>query len=100
MELNPDPKPIAAPRLVIVIWEDTAGLDDTWNDRQEAEELKPGTMSSVGWIIKDEPHYLTLTSSAEFDADLVGDVNCIPIGCIQKIIDLPYDTLDLFPEGD
>ena len=67
MESNPDPKPTPAPRLVIVIWEDTAGLDDTWNDRQEAEELKPGTMSSVGWIIKDEPHYLTLTSSAEFD---------------------------------
>ena len=96
MESNPE-KP---PRLIIIIWEDTAGLDETWNDRQEARDLKPGTMSSVGWIIEDNPHYITITSSAEFDADLVGDVNCIPIGCIQKIIDLPYEYLDLFPVSE
>lgn len=96
MESNPE----NPPRLIIIIWEDTAGLDETWNDRQEARDLKPGTMSSVGWIIEDNPHYITITSSAEFDADLVGDVNCIPIGCIQKIIDLPYEYLDLFPVSE
>lgn len=96
MESNPE----NPPRLIIIIWEDTAGLDETWNDRQEARDLKPGTMSSVGWIIEDNPHYITITSSAEFDADLVGDVNCIPIGCIQKIINLPYEYLDLFPVSE
>ena len=96
MESNPE----NPPRLIIIIWEDTAGLDETWNDRQEARDLKPGTMSSVGWIIEDNPHYITITSSAEFDADLVGDVNCIPIGCIQKIINLPCEYRDLFPVSE
>ncbi len=96
MESNPE----NPPRLIIIIWEDTAGLDETWNDRQEARDLRPGTMSSVGWIIEDNPHYITITSSAEFDTDLVGDVNCIPIGCIQKIINLPYEYLDLFPVSE
>lgn len=79
MESNPKPE------LVIVIWEDTAALEDTWSDKEEAKELLPGIMHSVGWILTKTNEYITITSSVEFDGDLVGDVNCIPTGCIKEI---------------
>lgn len=79
MESNPKPE------LVVVIWEDTAALEETWSDEEEARELKPGIMHSVGWILAKTPKYLTITSSVEFDGELVGDVNCIPLGCIREI---------------
>lgn len=79
MESNPKPE------LVVVIWEDTAALEETWSDEEDARELKPGIMHSVGWILAQTPKYLTIASSVEFDEDLVGDVNCIPLGCIREI---------------
>ena len=73
------------PELIIVIWDDTAALDGTWHDSDEALELLPGTMHSVGWVLARTNKHITITSSAEFSGDLVGDVSCIPLGCIREI---------------
>ena len=47
-------------------------------------------MHSVGWVLTKTPKHLTITSSVEFDGDLVGDVNCIPLGCIKEIKQVPF----------
>ena len=44
------------PELVIVVWEDTAALEETWSDKEEAVELEPGIMHSVGWVLTKHPN--------------------------------------------
>ena len=83
MEYSPETH--LMPELVIIIWEDTASLEETWNDKEEAYELKPGIMHTVGWVMARTSEYITVSASAEFAGDLVGDVNCIPLGCIKEI---------------
>lgn len=71
---------------VAIQWQDIVGVEQPWITPDEAKELKPAKMTTVGMVIKEAQHYLVIASTLE-DANepLYGNVNCIPRGCIDHI---------------
>mgnify|MGYP003662644038 CR=1 FL=1 len=70
---------------VCVLWLDITSKTEPWICLDEAVEMRPATMRTVGWIIEDTPDYITIASTIDTTDDLVGDVNCIPRGVIVEI---------------
>lgn len=69
---------------VLISWLDIVGNDNRpWLDLKEAEGFTPSSMQTVGYIVKDDPMFVTVVST--LGPDEVGNLNCIPRGCIQSI---------------
>jgi hypothetical protein len=45
-------------------------------------------MKTMGFLLKDEPDYVIVVSTASEILDVVGSTNAIPRGCIKKITKL------------
>ncbi len=73
---------------VKITWLDITSQTDPWIDMDEALEMKPAIMVSVGWIVKDTLEFVTLASTLDTEEELVGDVNCIPRATIMSIDEL------------
>lgn len=73
--------------LAIVRWIDISSHDGAWMDYSDAENLKPISVDTVGWIIKETNEYIVIVSSLspEDGETVTGSVNAIPRGCIQSI---------------
>jgi len=67
-------------------WLDITSQSEPWMSLDDALEMKPAVMMSVGWIVKETPEYITIASTYDTDEELVGDVNCIPRKTIMEII--------------
>lgn len=68
-----------------VTWVDIHASRETWQTEQEVAELRPLTMTTIGYIVRECREWMTLCSTISSDGALMGDVNCIPRGCIQSI---------------
>lgn len=74
---------------VVVHWLDIVGLEHPWVSAEEASELRPAAMTTVGRLLVEEPGYIVIASTIESDGDLqFGNVNCIPRGVIGSIQEL------------
>jgi len=80
----------------LVTWLDITSQTEPWIDLTEAQDMKPATMVTLGWIVKETSAFVTLASTHDLDEDLVGDVNCIPRPAIISIVHL--DTEDSIVE--
>jgi hypothetical protein len=75
-------------QIVLVEWDDITSHDGAWLDLKEAEEYSPTPMKTMGFLLKDEPDYVIVVSTASEILDVVGSTNAIPRGCIKKITKL------------
>jgi|TARA_B110000285_G_C15122271_1_gene617936 hypothetical protein len=81
-------------KLVKVIWLDTNETSNSgWCTTEEAKQARPCKIASVGYIVNETSEFITI--AADIDAnkleeeqdDLLGRVQCFPIGCVISIID-------------
>lgn len=65
---------------------DIVGTEGPWVTQDEAKELRPALMMTVGRVLSDEPGYLILAGTVEVGGDQqYGHVHCIPRGVIAGI---------------
>ncbi len=76
---------ISDQKPVRITWLDITSQTDPWIDIDDAMEMKPAIMISVGWIVKENIDFVTLASTVDTEEELVGDVNCIPRPTIMNI---------------
>ena len=75
---------------VMVIWIDAHTLGHGWRPVASIKKQPPLTIRSVGWLIEDEPDYVTLAASIDAEHpsdanDIDGDIR-IPRGCITSVV--------------
>jgi hypothetical protein len=70
--------------LVLVTWDDITG-DDGWQDVKKAAEQKPCLFVSVGWLLKNSPALVVITSAYSPEDETVGGVTAIPRGVVRSI---------------
>ena len=71
-------------RLVRVEWEDITGNTEPWLCIDDALELEPARMTTVGWILADRTDSIIIAGSLG-DKKEAGDVNCIPKSVIKTL---------------
>lgn len=71
--------------LILVTWKDITGCDGSWMSLDEAKEMYPGPMETVGWLLKETPEYIVVASSRDTEEDTVGSVTAIPKSVIVNI---------------
>jgi hypothetical protein len=88
-------------KLVEVIWWDTNETSNSgWCSEEEAKQARPCRVASVGWLINESHDFITI--AADIDAniredekdDLLGRVQCFPMGCVIKVNVFERHTLD------
>lgn len=73
--------------LVAVDWTDAMGFQD-WKPLEEAIRQKPAKCTTVGFLLNDNPEFVTIAqtiSHSEAKVDIVDGVLCIPRPGIQKV---------------
>ena len=71
---------------LVVHWCDIVCVEEPWITPEEADDLQPAKMITVGWLVKDTEEFLVLASTFEDAKDpQLGNVNCIPKGVISRI---------------
>lgn len=78
-------------RWVAVFWEDIVGVERPWLSFQEALEVAPAPMVTLGLLLHQNKHYLLIASTLELSEEegQIGSVCCIPRGAVQSIVDVP-----------
>lgn len=78
-------------RLVLVEWIDAMSEDAGWKSWKKVAKQEPLLVHSLGYVVRDEPGFLTIAASIVcFDGTLDGDVT-IPRAMIQKIHELKVE---------
>jgi len=73
-------------RDVYIYWEDIAGYSDSWMERKDIIDMRPHSCISIGRVLEMTEEYITIVATWDNDKTIVSDVNCIPLGCITKIL--------------
>ena len=71
---------------VYIFWEDIAGYSDAWMERNNIIDMRPHSCISIGRVLEMTEEYLTIVATWDEAKSIVSDVNCIPLGCITKIV--------------
>jgi hypothetical protein len=70
-----------------VTWQDIIRPDETWLFEDEAKDLVPATIVTVGWVVyKDESNLIIASSKG--DGGQFGDINCIPMAVVLEMKEL------------
>ena len=79
-------------KLVAVTWTDTVGHpdNDAWMSKDEAMDMKPAPMTTVGYLLVQTEEDITVASTKSVDDkdDCFGNVNAIPRACITAVVAL------------
>ena len=81
--------------IVRVVWLDTNECSlSTWQDKKELLESEPCTISSLGYLIRDDENCITISADKDdFDKDdLYGRSQGIPKGVVLRVEYLKTDT--------
>jgi hypothetical protein len=81
--------------LVQVEWLDITGSERPWLELEEAKDMKPARIISVGQLIVDEKDRIVIAGSWGAEGEL-GNLNCIPREVVQS---LQRVALDVVVEG-
>lgn len=76
-------------KSVEVIWNDAASNSATWVHVSEVQ--RPEQVNTRGWLVHDEPDFITIASSVsneDLEEDIVGNTMTIPRGMIVSIKEL------------
>lgn len=73
--------------LVLVEWDDSASYVETgWKKSHVVlNDLTPGRIFSVGWVLKKTKRYLTLVAHGSNEHREVQGEMSIPRGCIRSV---------------
>ena len=76
--------------IVRVVWLDTNECSlSTWQDKKELLESEPCTISSLGYLIRDDENCITISADKD---DLYGRSQVIPKGVVLRVEYLKTDT--------
>jgi len=75
-------------KLVLVEWLDACSTGEVWTTRRKLKKQKPCMVHTVGYLIADEPGFVTVVNSIVLEDDTSGGDNTIPRGMIQLIVEL------------
>ena len=81
--------------IVRVVWLDTNECSlSTWQDKKALLESEPCTISSLGYLIRDDENCITISADKDdFDKDdLYGRSQVIPKGVVLRVEYLKTDT--------
>lgn len=84
-DISPPPPIIPLHESVMVTWEDIQGHERPWVDLEEAEELEPILMRTVGFLMAHDHNKVVIASTLSDPVGLAGNVNSIPTGCVMSI---------------
>lgn len=84
-DISPPPPIIPLHESVMVTWEDIQGHERPWVDLEEAEELEPILMRTVGFLMAHDHNKVVIASTLSDPTSLAGNVNSIPTGCVMSI---------------
>ena len=57
-----------------------------WMAAEEAADMEPIPMLTVGWVLKETETYVVLVGTRSNDGEgLVGDINCIPKALVSQV---------------
>ena len=70
--------------IIIINWQDTTHSDEPWLSTEDAKNLKPAEMTTIGTLIEDREDSVVVAGSWG-DAGEAGDVNCIPKSAIKRL---------------
>jgi len=77
---------------VLIEWYDTTNMQEPWSSLPDAMEIRPAVIRTVGAIINSTDDFVTVAGSVGTEGEL-GDINCIPQGCI--IVNIPLRSADM-----
>ncbi len=81
-------KPSLPTKIVIVEWLDACCDDDVWKSLDKVRKQKPVTVRTVGYLVKDEPDFVSVVNSIVLDDGMCGGDNTIPRGMIKSMKEL------------
>lgn len=87
-------------QLVKIRWRDIIG-DSAWHDPEDVDKMLPATAETVGWLYEKNPEHLKIcgTFIIDYNGDVqYGDVNVIPVGCVDNIDIMHFEESDDSPE--
>lgn len=78
-------------RWVAVFWEDIVGIERPWLSFQEALEVHPAPMVTLGLLLEQTKQHILLASTLELTEGegQIGSVCCIPRGAVLSVVDVP-----------
>ena len=71
-----------------IVWLDIVRPNDTWVFEEEARDLKPARIETIGWVLENKKDFIIFYSSRGDDRQL-GDINCIPKSVILELKQIP-----------
>lgn len=82
--------------LVLIEWYDITGVERPWLPAEEAIELDPVIVQTVGWLYNKDDHCVRIAASRHTDPNTYGNINVIPRGCIvnMRCLDTTCDGVD------
>jgi hypothetical protein len=75
------------PKLVQIVWEDIAPHEGSWTLRTTVKP-QPAIMSSVGWLIRDDPDYLILAQDYDHKDNMIAGITTYPKGCVKTLTEI------------
>jgi hypothetical protein len=81
-------KPAEPMKMVLVEWDDAYTQDSGWKPKKLLLKAVPVLVRTVGWLVNDQPEFLTVSGShVPCDDHFDGDCT-IPRGMIKSIVEL------------
>lgn len=80
-------------KLCVVEWYDAQG-DTRWVSAEEAMEMEPPLIRSIGWLLRQDEKKLVICNSMDYDSGDVGGRDVIPMGCVKNIITIDKESSD------
>ena len=71
--------------LVLIEWYDITGVERPWVPVEEAHEIDPALVQTVGWLYHKDDHVVRIAGSRHTDPETYGNINIIPRGCIANM---------------
>ena len=87
--------------LVLIQWVDITGADGPWSDLEEAKELKPALMTSIGQVVVDREDSIVIAGTWGSEGEL-GNLNCIPKSAVRGWVEVTEEPKEAekAEEGD
>tara|TARA_Y100001937_G_C6889400_1_gene228348 strand:- start:190 stop:459 length:270 start_codon:yes stop_codon:yes gene_type:complete len=80
-------------KLVLVHWIDIIGDDhNPWSSLEQAKDMKPEPISTIGKVVEDNDEFMVVASSWNDQGGLLGNLNCIPKGVVQGVLEVDVDV--------
>lgn len=81
--------PAVRERAVMIWWDDSSGIDEAWQSVERARESQPTLCASLGLVVREDTHSITIIQSVaftrDFEMDSVGNPLTIPRSAIVAI---------------